>query len=77
MNELNAIPALKWDASGADSTWTETAAAQCLDYLQLDATEKQRAQAAMKTFASHYSNESAIDAYLTLYQELLTPGLES
>jgi glycosyltransferase involved in cell wall biosynthesis len=77
MNELNAIPALKWDASEADSTWTETAAAQCLDYLQLDATEKQRAQAAMKTFASHYSNESAIDAYLTLYQELLTPGLES
>lgn len=77
MNELNAIQALKLDATATDPDWTETAAAQCLDYLQFDTTEKQRAQAEMKAFAAHYSNESAVDAYLALYQELLKPGLES
>ena len=77
MNELNAIQRLKLGANAADSSWAEAAAAQCLGYLQLDAPEKQRAQAEMKEFASHYSNESAIDAYLALYQEHLTPESES
>jgi glycosyltransferase involved in cell wall biosynthesis len=67
MNELNAVPELCLTTDCERPNWAEQAAQQI-------AAACNEAPAELQAFAATYTNEASIDAYLALYQKILTEG---
>ncbi len=72
MNELNAVDELCLPTDCDSEKWAENAADQIDNSFNAssDALSPERLQA----FAARYTNQSAIDAYLDLYESILTEG---
>lgn len=68
MNELNAVKALCLPTDCESEEWP----AQAAERIERGTADSEPAQ--LQAFAARFTNESAIDAYLKLYQSILTEG---